>query len=234
MCAIKPAHAERLGILSDTIHLPQTVSQQELLRVIDGLNADPTVHGILIQLPLPEHLDEDAALLRVNPAKDVDGFHLYNAGSLLRGEDGIRPCTPQGIVRLLKSAGIALDGARAVVIGRSNIVGKPAALMLTQENCTVTLCHSHTRDLTQITRQADILVAAVGKPRFVTADMVKPGAAVIDVGINRVDGKVVGDVDFDAVSAVAGFITPVPGGVGPMTVSMLMENTLEAAWKASR
>ena len=137
-------------------------------------------------------------------------------------------------MRLLKSAGIALDGARAVVIGRSNIVGKPAALMLTQENCTVTLCHSHTRDLTQITRQADILVAAVGKPRFVTADMVKPGAAVIDVGINHVDGKVVGDVDFDAVSAVAGFITPVPGGVGPMTVSMLMENTLEAAWKASR
>ena len=152
----------------------------------------------------------------------------------MRGEDGIRPCTPQGIVRLLKSAGNALDGTRAVVIGRSNIVGKPAALMLTQENCTVTLCHSHTRDLAQITRQADILVAAVGKPRFVTADMVKPGAAVIDVGINRVDGKVVGDVDFDAVSAVAGFITPVPGGVGPMTVSMLMENTLEAAWKASR
>ena len=136
----KARACERLGILSDTIHLPQTVSQQELLRVIDGLNADPTVHGILIQLPLPEHLDEDAALLRVNPAKDVDGFHLYNAGRLLRGEDGIRPCTPQGIVRLLKSAGIALDGARAVVIGRSNIVGKPAALMLTQENCTVTLC----------------------------------------------------------------------------------------------
>ena len=198
----KARACERLGILSDTIQMPQTVSQQELLRV--------------------------------DPAKDVDGFHLYNAGRLLRGEDGMRPCTPQGIVRLLKSAGIALDGARAVVIGRSNIVGKPAALMLTQENCTVTLCHSHTRDLAQITRQADILVAAVGKPRFVTADMVKPGAAVIDVGINRVDGKVVGDVDFDAVSAVASFITPVPGGVGPMTVSMLMENTLEAAWKASR
>ena len=148
----KARACERLGILSDTIHLP-----------------------------LPEHLDEDAALLRVNPAKDVDGFHLYNAGRLLRGEDGIRPCTPQGIVRLLKSAGIALDGARAVVIGRSNIVGKPAALMLTQENCTVTLCHSHTRDLAQIPRQADILVAAVGKPRFVTADMVKPGAGGIAI-----------------------------------------------------
>ena len=230
----KARACERLGILSDTICLPQDTSQQQLLQVIDELNADPGVHGILIQLPLPAHLDEDAALLRVDPAKDVDGFHLYNAGRLLRGEEGLRPCTPQGIIRLLKSAGIALDGARAAIIGRSNIVGKPAALMLTQENCTVTLCHSHTRELAQITRQADILVAAVGRPRFVTADMVKPGAAVIDVGINRVDGKVVGDVDFDTVAAVAGYITPVPGGVGPMTVSMLMENTLEAAWKASR
>ena len=230
----KTRACERIGILSETVHLPQDTTQEELFQAIDQLNADASVHGILIQLPLPVHLDEAAAMLRVSPQKDVDGFHVYNAGKLLLGEKGFRPCTPQGIVRLLHSADITLDGAHAVIIGRSNIVGKPTALMLMQENCTVTVCHSHTKDLSSITRQADVLVAAVGKSCFVKADMVKPGAAVIDVGINRVDGKVVGDVDFATVSDVAGYITPVPGGVGPMTVSMLMENTLEAAWMALR
>ncbi len=230
----KARACERIGILSETIHLPQDTTQEELLQAIDHLNADASVHGILIQLPLPAHLDEAAAMLRVSPPKDVDGFHIYNAGKLFLGEKGLRPCTPQGIVCLLHSADISMDGAHAVIIGRSNIVGKPTALMLMQENCTVTVCHSHTKGLSSITRQADILVAAVGKPCFVKADMVKPGAAVIDVGINRVDGKIVGDVDFAAVSDVAGYITPVPGGVGPMTVSMLMENTLEAAWMALR
>lgn len=225
---------ERLGILSDTIALPVDIAQAALLQVIDALNDDDTVHGVLIQLPLPAHLDENAALMRVRPDKDVDGFHLYNAGALLRGQQTMLPCTPKGIIRLLKSAGVPLDGKHAVVVGRSNIVGKPTALMLLGENCTVTVCHSHTRDLPQLTRQADILVVAIGKAHFITADMVKPGAAVIDVGINRVQGKVTGDVDFDSVAPVAGWITPVPGGVGPMTVSMLMENTLEAAWKASR
>ncbi len=230
----KARACERIGILSETIHLPQDTTQEELLQAIDHLNADASVHGILIQLPLPAHLDEAAAMLRVSPPKDVDGFHIYNAGKLFLGEKGLRPCTPQGIVCLLHSADIPMDGAHAVIIGRSNIVGKPTALMLMQENCTVTVCHSHTKGLSSITRQADILVAAVGKPCFVKADMVKPGAAVIDVGINRVDGKIVGDVDFAAVSDAAGYITPVPGGVGPMTVSMLMENTLEAAWMALR
>lgn len=225
---------ERLGILSDTIALPADIAQAALLQVIDALNDDDAVHGVLIQLPLPAHLDENAALMRVRPDKDVDGFHLYNAGALLRGQQTMLPCTPKGIIRLLKSAGVPLDGKHAVVVGRSNIVGKPTALMLLGENCTVTVCHSHTRDLPQLTRQADILVVAIGKAHFITADMVKPGAAVIDVGINRVQGKVTGDVDFDSVAPVAGWITPVPGGVGPMTVSMLMENTLEAAWKASR
>lgn len=225
---------ERLGILSDTIALPANIAQAALLQVIDALNDDDTVHGVLIQLPLPAHLDENAALMRVRPDKDVDGFHLYNAGALLRGQQTMLPCTPKGIIRLLKSAGVPLDGKHAVVVGRSNIVGKPTALMLLGENCTVTVCHSHTRDLPQLTRQADILVVAIGKAHFITADMVKPGAVVIDVGINRVQGKVTGDVDFDSVAPVAGWITPVPGGVGPMTVSMLMENTLEAAWKASR
>lgn len=225
---------ERLGILSDTIALPADITQAALLHAIDRLNADDAVHGVLIQLPLPAHLDENAALMRVRPDKDVDGFHLLNAGALLRGQQTMLPCTPKGIIRLLKSAGVPLDGKHAVVVGRSNIVGKPAALMLLGENCTVTVCHSHTENLAQITRQADILVVAIGRAHFITADMVKPGAAVIDVGINRVQGKVTGDVDYDSVAPLAGWITPVPGGIGPMTVSMLMENTLEAAWKALR
>ncbi|MBQ9196691.1 MAG: bifunctional methylenetetrahydrofolate dehydrogenase/methenyltetrahydrofolate cyclohydrolase FolD [Clostridia bacterium] len=225
----KERACERAGIESRMIHLPQDAAQQTLLDEIDKLNADPAVHGILVQLPLPAHMDEGEALLRVDAGKDVDGFHVRNAGLLLKGTPAVLPCTPKGILYMLKKYGVPMDGANAVVVGRSNIVGKPMALLLLGENCTVTVCHSHTRDLAAVARRADILVAAVGKPQFITADMVKPGAAVIDVGINRVDGKLLGDVDFDAVSQIAGWITPVPGGVGPMTVAMLMENTLEAA-----
>ena len=228
----KERACQKVGIDSRPVFLPEDTTQETLHVEIDRLNADPAVHGILVQLPLPAHLNEAAALMRVNAAKDVDGFHALNAGFLLRGAPAVTPCTPKGILYMLKKARVPLDGAHAVVLGRSNIVGKPAALLLLQENCTVSLCHSHTRNLADITRQADILIVAIGKPRFVTAQMVKPGAAVIDVGINRVDGKLCGDVDFDSVSDVAGWITPVPGGVGPMTVAMLMENTLEAACRA--
>lgn len=230
----KERECARLGIRSQLVRLPEDVPQQELHAQIDRLNADPAVHGILVQLPLPRHLDEGAALLRVDARKDVDGFHILNGGRLLQGRPAVLPCTPQGIVCMLKTAGVALDGAHAVVVGRSNIVGKPLALMLLQENCTVTVCHSHTRDLALHTRQADILVVAAGKAGLIKAGMVKPGAAVIDVGINRIDGKLYGDVDYEEVSRVAGWITPVPGGVGPMTVRMLMENTLEAACRSLR
>ena len=225
---------DNIGILSRTIRMPENTTQEELLSQIDALNADDDVTGILVQLPLPKHLDENSVLMRILPEKDVDGFHVQNAGKILRGEPCALSCTPRGILHMLKKANVPLEGAHAVVIGRSNIVGKPAAMLLLNENCTVTICHSRTKNLPEITRQADILVVAVGKARFVTADMVKPGAAVVDVGINRVDGKVVGDVDFDAVAPIAGWISPVPGGVGRMTVSMLMENTLEAACRALR
>ena len=220
---------ETVGMHSKTIHLPQSTSQDEVIAVIDELNTDAAIHGILVQLPLPRHLDEAAVLARILPQKDVDGFHISNAGKLLSGQLGVVPCTPKGIIHMLKQGGVDLAGKDAVVIGRSNIVGKPAAMLLLNENCTVTICHSRTHNLKEHCRRADILVAAIGKPRFVTADMVKPGAAVVDVGINRVDGKVVGDVDYEAVSEVAGYITPVPGGVGKLTISMLIENTLEAA-----
>lgn len=230
----KERACQELSLHSETIRLSADTTQAALEAQIDRLNADHRIHGILVQLPLPAGLDEEAALARILPEKDVDGFHAVNAGKLMTGADGVIPCTPKGILYMLKASGVPLAGKEAVVIGRSNIVGKPVAMLLLRENCTVTICHSRTENLPAVTRRGDILIAAVGKAGFVTADMVKPGAAVIDVGINRVDGKVVGDVDFDAVSAVAGFITPVPGGVGPMTVSMLMENTLEAAWKASR
>lgn len=230
----KERACEKAGILSQVIRMPADTTQEALHAQIDALNADPLVHGILIQLPLPRQLNESAALARVRAAKDVDGFHVINAGHLLQGEPTVLPCTPQGILYMLKKGRVPLDGAHAVVVGRSNIVGKPLAMLLLRENCTVTVCHSHTRDLASMTRQADILVAAAGRPRLIGAEMVKPGAAVIDVGINRVDGKLCGDVDFDAVAAKAGWITPVPGGVGPMTVAMLMENTLEAACRASR
>ena len=220
---------EELGFYSRTVRLPEETTQAELETLIDELNADGRVDGILVQLPLPRHLDEAAALRRIRPEKDVDGFHVENAGRLFTGQDGVVACTPKGILHMLKACGVPLKGKDAVVIGRSNIVGKPVAMLLLNENCTVTLCHSRTADLAAHTRRADVLVAAVGRPRFVTADMVKPGAAVVDVGINRVDGKVVGDVDFEAVEKVAGYISPVPGGVGKMTICMLMENTVEAA-----
>ena len=220
---------ETVGMHSKTIRLPQSASQDEVIAVVDELNADDSIHGILVQLPLPGHLDEAAVLARILPQKDVDGFHISNAGKLFSGQAGVVPCTPKGIIHMLKQGGVDLAGKDAVVIGRSNIVGKPAAMLLLNENCTVTICHSRTQNLKEHCRRADILVAAIGKPRFVTADMVKPGAAVVDVGINRVDGKVVGDVDYEAVSEVAGYITPVPGGVGKLTISMLIENTLEAA-----
>ena len=220
---------EETGMLSRTIRMNAETTQEELEAEIEKLNNDSAIHGILVQLPLPGHLDEQAALARIIPEKDVDGFHLVNAGRLATGAEGVIPCTPKGALYMLQSAGIELAGKDAVVIGRSNIVGKPMALLLLQQNCTVTVCHSRTKNLPEHTRRADILVAAVGKPRFVTADMVKPGAAVVDVGINRVDGKVVGDVDFEQVKEKAGWITPVPGGVGRMTIAMLLSNTTDAA-----
>ena len=220
---------EEIGIYSRTIHLPEDTTQEELNSEIEKLNADPAIHGILVQLPLPKQLDEQAALAMILPEKDVDGFHLINAGHMLNGTEGVIACTPRGALHMIKSTGIDLNGKEAVVIGRSNIVGKPMAMLLLRENCTVTICHSRTKDLTAHTRRADILVAAVGKAGFVTADMVKDGAIVIDVGINRVNGKVCGDVDFENVKEKASWITPVPGGVGRMTITMLLDNTVEAA-----
>ena len=218
-----------VGMYSRTINMPAETTQEELESAIDALNNDPAIHGILVQLPLPKHLDENAALAKILPEKDVDGFHLINAGHMLTGTEGVIACTPRGALYMIKSTGIDLDGKEAVVIGRSNIVGKPMAMLLLRENCTVTLCHSRTKNLAEHTRRADILVAAVGKAGFVTADMVKDGAIVIDVGINRVDGKVCGDVDFENVKKKAGWITPVPGGVGRMTITMLLDNTVDAA-----
>lgn len=227
----KERACQELSLHSETIRLPADTTQAALEAQIDRLNADHRIHGILVQLPLPAGLNEEAALARILPEKDVDGFHAVNAGKLMTGADGVIPCTPKGILYMLKASGVPLAGKEAVVIGRSNIVGKPVAMLLLRENCTVTICHSHTENLPAVTRRGDILIAAVGKAGFVTADMVKPGAAVVDVGINRVDGKVVGDVDFAAVSQVAGWISPVPGGVGKMTIGMLMENTIAAAEK---
>ena len=218
-----------VGMYSRTINMPAETTQEELEAAIEELNADSAIHGILVQLPLPKHLDEQAALTKILPEQDVDGFHLINAGHMLTGTEGVVACTPRGALHMIKSTGVNLSGKEAVVIGRSNIVGKPMAMLLLKENCTVTMCHSRTQNLAEHTRRADILVAAVGKAGFVTADMVKPGAIVIDVGINRVDGKVKGDVDYDAVKEVAGWITPVPGGVGKMTITMLLMNTVEAA-----
>lgn len=223
---------EQVGMHSVTIRLPETASQAELEAEIRRLNADAAIHGILVQLPLPRHLDEAAALAVIAPEKDVDGFHIQNAGRLLNGLPGVIACTPKGALEMIRRTGVDLNGKEAVVVGRSNIVGKPMAMLLLQQNCTVTMCHSRTRNLAEHTRRADILVAAVGRAGLITADMVKPGAIVIDVGINRVDGKVVGDVDFDSVKDVAGWITPVPGGVGRMTITMLLENTLEAAQRS--
>ena len=221
-----------LGILSDHIALPAGTAKEELIARIDALNADASVHGILVQLPLPEGLraHEEEILERIDPRKDVDGFHPVNVGRLVLGVPGLRPCTPAGCIRMLELAGIPIEGAHAVIIGRSNIVGKPMGHLLLERHATVTICHSRTQNLAEVAREADILVAAVGRPGFVTADMVKPGATVIDVGINRIaPKKLVGDVDFEAVSEIAGAITPVPGGVGLLTVAMLMSNVVSAA-----
>ena len=217
----------KAGIRSTVIRLEETCTQEELERVVLSLNADAGVSGILVQLPLPAHLDESRVLALIDPDKDVDGFHAMNSGRLMNGEPHFVPCTPLGVMKLLEAYEIPVRGKRAVVIGRSNIVGKPMAMLLLAQDATVTICHSRTENLADITRQADILVAAVGRAGFVTADMVKPGAAVIDVGINRVDGKIVGDVHPE-VEQVAGYLTPVPGGVGQMTIAMLLANTLAA------
>lgn len=220
---------EEIGVHSEQHAFPAQVSEAALLERIGALNGDPRVHGIVVQMPLPKHLDLERVLAAVSPAKDVDGFHADNLGRLMRGAPRFAPCTPAGVMRMLEHAGVPLAGGHAVVIGRSNIVGKPLALLLLQKDATVTICHSKTTHLAQLARSADVLVAAAGKPRLVGADMVKPGACVVDVGIHRgTDGKLVGDVDFDAVKDTAGWITPVPGGVGPMTVAMLVANTVRA------
>ena len=234
--------AAEAGIDSETLRLPADISEPDLLGIIEELNTNPDVDGILVQLPLPDHVDESAVINAIDPDKDVDGFHPENVGRLVIGEPAFAPCTPAGIIEMLDRSGIETSGAHAVVIGRSNIVGKPMASLLLKRgtDATVTVCHSRTRDLPAIARQADILIAAIGRAEFVTADMVKDGAAVIDVGINRVEDasrergyRLVGDVAFDAVREKASWITPVPGGVGPMTIAMLLHNTLVAAQRAA-
>ncbi|MBI5600011.1 MAG: bifunctional methylenetetrahydrofolate dehydrogenase/methenyltetrahydrofolate cyclohydrolase FolD [Gemmatimonadetes bacterium] len=225
------------GMNGKTIRLPADTSQADLLALIDQLNADPTVHGILVQMPVPKHIDPQAVILRISAEKDVDGFHPVNVGRVWIGEkNGFAPCTPAGVMVMLEKAGVNVTGQNVVILGRSNIVGKPMVSLMVAASATVTVCHSKTRDLPSVVRGADILIAAIGKPEFVKADMVKPGAVVIDVGINRVDDasnpkgyRIVGDVDFAAVSQVASKITPVPGGVGPMTIAMLLKNTVRAA-----
>jgi methylenetetrahydrofolate dehydrogenase (NADP+) / methenyltetrahydrofolate cyclohydrolase len=219
-----------LGLHSEHIALPADTSEAELLARIDALNNDPKIHGILVQLPVPKHIDSGKVLDAISPDKDVDGFHPVNVGMLVTGNMRFAPCTPWGCMKLLEKSGVSIEGKHAVVVGRSNIVGKPMALLLLQANATVTICTSKTVDLARHTRDADILVVATGRANMITSDMVKPGAAVIDVGMNRMDnGKLCGDVDFDSAKEVAGWITPVPGGVGPMTITMLMANTVQAA-----
>jgi methylenetetrahydrofolate dehydrogenase (NADP+)/methenyltetrahydrofolate cyclohydrolase len=223
---------EETGVRSEVHRYGGDVTERALLDRIAALNSDPAVHGILVQLPLPGRINARRVLEAVAPAKDIDGFHLENLGALVAGQPKFVPCTPAGVMRLLEHAGVTLAGRRAVVIGRSNIVGKPLALLLLQKDATVTICHSKTMELQKLTREADVLIAAVGRPKLVTAAMVKPGACVIDVGINRLaDGTLAGDVDFDAVKNVAAWITPVPGGVGPMTIALLLENCVRAASK---
>lgn len=233
----KKACAET-GIYSEEYALPATTTQEELLSLVRSLNEKPEIHGILVQSPLPKGLDEEAVIEEINPQKDVDAFHPQNVGRIMIGNFHFLPCTPAGVIELIRSQGIEIEGKRCVVIGRSNIVGKPMAMLLIHNHGTVTICHSKTRDLAEICREADILVAAVGRPKFVTENMVKPGAVVIDVGMDRDEnGKLCGDVDFANVEPKAGYITPVPGGVGPMTIAMLLRNTvtaakLQAGWKA--
>ena len=231
----KARACDEVGFYSETHELPKETTQEELEALIDRLNADEKIHGILVQLPLPKHLDEQKILLKISPAKDVDAFHPYNVGKIMIGNYSFLPCTPAGIMVLLERSGIEIEGKKCVVVGRSNIVGKPMAMLLLHANGTVTVCHSRTKDLPAVTREADILVVAIGRADFVGADMVKPGAVVIDVGMNRrADGKLTGDVDFEAVEPIASAITPVPGGVGPMTITMLLQNTLTAARKAAK
>ena len=226
----KARACEETGVRSETHELPENVSESTLIECIARLNADRAVHGILVQLPLPRQLEANRILAAVSPAKDVDGFHAINLGALVQGRPGFVPGTPAGVMLLLEHAGVALAGKQAVIVGRSTIVGKPLAMLLLQKDATVTVCHSKTRDLAAVTRQADILIAAAGRAKLITAGMVKAGACVIDVGVNRMaDGKLAGDVDFAAVKEIAGSITPVPGGVGPMTVAMLIVNTVHAA-----
>ncbi|MDO5056134.1 MAG: bifunctional methylenetetrahydrofolate dehydrogenase/methenyltetrahydrofolate cyclohydrolase FolD [Lautropia sp.] len=221
---------EAAGFHSVSQHLPEHTTEAELLARLDALNHDDSVHGILVQLPLPAHIDTRRVIEAISPRKDVDGFHVVNAGALMTGAPQLVPCTPLGVMTLLAHTGVPLRGAEAVVVGASNLVGKPQLHLLLQAGATVTLCNSKTRDLTAQTRRADVLVVAVGRPRMVTADMIKPGAVVIDVGINRLpDGKLTGDVDFEGAREVASWITPVPGGVGPMTIAMLLQNTITAA-----
>jgi methylenetetrahydrofolate dehydrogenase (NADP+)/methenyltetrahydrofolate cyclohydrolase len=240
----KERTCEDLGIYSDDNRLPEETTQQELLALVEKMNNDPKINGILVQLPLPKHLNEAEVLLAIDPAKDVDGFHPMNVGKMMVGEKAFLPCTPHGIIQLLIRSGVTIEGANVVIVGRSNIVGKPLANMLIQKNATgnatVTVCHTRTKDLADKTKQADIVIAAAGRPNMVTADMVKEGVVVIDVGVNRVEDatkkrgyRLVGDVDFEAVKEKASLITPVPGGVGPMTITMLMYNTVESAKRAA-
>lgn len=226
----KKKKCAELGIYSEEHALAESVTEAELLALVDRLNDDPKIHGILVQLPLPGHLNEQLILDRISPAKDVDGFHPVNVGRMLTGLPGFLPCTPAGVMELIKETGVSVAGKECVVVGRSNIVGKPQAVLLLREHGTVTVCHSRTKDLGEVCRRADILVVAVGKAELITGEMVKPGAVVIDVGMNRnAAGKLVGDVQYDSAVQVAGWITPVPGGVGPMTIAMLMKNTVVAA-----
>ena len=228
----KKRACEEIGIESRELLFPENVTEEELIAQIRALNEDAAVDAMLVQLPLPKHIDEARVLAEIAPEKDADGFHVVNAGRLFTGQTSVLPCTPAGCMELLRRANVEFSGKHAVVVGRSNIVGKPMAMLLLNEHCTVTVCHSRTKDLARFTRDADILVAAVGRPGMITGEMIKPGAAVIDVGINRLDnGKLMGDVDFASAEPVAGAITPVPGGVGPMTIAMLMQNAILAAEK---
>lgn len=229
----KERFAKRVGFLSETVRLSESISEEELIQVIEKYNKDERFHGILVQLPLPKHINDKRVILAIDPKKDVDGFHPMNTGHLWSGRPVMVPCTPAGIMELLREYEVALEGKTAVIIGRSNIVGKPMAQLLLEKNATVTLAHSRTRDLAKVTKQADILIVAIGQGHFVTADFVKEGAVVIDVGMNRdVDGRLIGDVDFEEVEPIASLITPVPGGVGPMTITMLMEQTYQSALRS--
>lgn len=226
---------EKVGIASEVMRLKAEISQDELLQILDELNARNDVHGILVQLPLPKHIDEETVLQRIDEHKDVDGFHLVNSGKLLRGQDALTPCTPTGVMEIMKAYDIPIEGKHAVVIGRSNIVGKPMVLLLLGQNATVTICHSRTQDIPAITREADIVVAAVGRPKMVKADWIKNGACLVDVGINRLgDGSLAGDIDFEDCQDKAGWMTPVPGGVGPLTIAMLLSNTVKAYQQQNR